>query len=207
MASVAQSERHALCDLLLEVGPEAPTLCEGWDSGDLAAHLIVRERRPLAGIGIVMSSLSGVTDKAMAKVRAQPWEEVVARIRSGPPIPMRWVDSQVNTIEFFVHHEDVRRGDRTTGPRTGIDDVHAALWDVLPRAARMMTRGARHLGIEVARPGGAKATVREGDATVRLVGEPGELILYLYGRKEVAQVELEGDEAAVAALTEAQLGV
>ena len=47
----AQSERHALCDLMDEVGPDAPTLCGGWTAAHLAAHLVVRERRPATGPG------------------------------------------------------------------------------------------------------------------------------------------------------------
>ena len=46
--SIAQSERQALCSLLEDRGPLAPTLCEGWTTADLAAHLYVRERKPLA---------------------------------------------------------------------------------------------------------------------------------------------------------------
>ena len=50
---LAQLERGRLCDLLLVVGPDHPTLCEGWTTADLAAHLVIRERKPLAGPGIV----------------------------------------------------------------------------------------------------------------------------------------------------------
>ena len=47
----ARAERASLCDLLAEVGPDAPTLCEGWTTALLAAHLVVRERRPDGGPG------------------------------------------------------------------------------------------------------------------------------------------------------------
>ena len=46
MSTFAKRERLLLADLLEAEGPEAPTLCEGWSTRDLAAHLIVRERRP-----------------------------------------------------------------------------------------------------------------------------------------------------------------
>jgi uncharacterized protein (TIGR03083 family) len=42
MATLAQEERNELCDLMLETGPDAPTLCEGWTTRDLAAHLVIR---------------------------------------------------------------------------------------------------------------------------------------------------------------------
>ena len=56
---LAQLERGRLCDLLLEVGPDAPTLCEGWTAADLAAHLVIRERKPLAAPGIVAGGKLG----------------------------------------------------------------------------------------------------------------------------------------------------
>ena len=42
----AQDERAALAALLHETGPDGPTLCEGWQTRDLVAHLVLRERRP-----------------------------------------------------------------------------------------------------------------------------------------------------------------
>ena len=51
--TLAQQERNTLCDLFVELGSEAPTLCEGWSTADLAAHLVVRERRPDSGPGLV----------------------------------------------------------------------------------------------------------------------------------------------------------
>ena len=44
--NLAKSERAALADLFVTLGPDQPTLCEGWDTKDLLVHLLVRERRP-----------------------------------------------------------------------------------------------------------------------------------------------------------------
>jgi hypothetical protein len=44
-------ERAQLADLLGELGPGAPTLLAPWTTRDLAAHLVLRERNPLAGPG------------------------------------------------------------------------------------------------------------------------------------------------------------
>ena len=46
MSRFVQSERKALADLLAALGPDAPTLCTGWETRDLAAHIVLRERRP-----------------------------------------------------------------------------------------------------------------------------------------------------------------
>jgi hypothetical protein len=42
------AERAQLSDLLDELGPEAPTLLAPWTARDMAAHLVLRERDPLA---------------------------------------------------------------------------------------------------------------------------------------------------------------
>ncbi len=63
LAELAQQERQGLCDLFVELGPDAPTLCDGWTASDLAAHLVVRERRPDSGPGLVWPPLAGYTDK------------------------------------------------------------------------------------------------------------------------------------------------
>src|ERR1700757_3956767 len=92
-ARLAQQERTTLCDLLLEVGPEAPTLCQGWTTADLAAHLVVRERRPDSGPGLVWPPLAGYTDKVRRSVRDRtPWAKLVETVRGGPPMILRAFD-------------------------------------------------------------------------------------------------------------------
>ena len=116
---VAQQERATLCDLLVERGPDAPTLCEGWCTADLAAHLVARERRPDSGPGIVWPPLAGYTDKVRRAVRDRtPWESLVETVRRGPPLLLRPFDGPMNTVEFFIHAEDVRRAQEGWEPRT-----------------------------------------------------------------------------------------
>ena len=208
MSEIAQSERASLCDLFLEVGPDAPTLCGEWTSSDLAAHLIVRERRPLSGVGIVFSPMAGLTESAMASEQdRRSYDEMVERVRSGPPLPMRWVDEPVNTIEYFVHHEDVRRGAGDTTPRARIDDVDDALWGRLGRMSGLLSRGVKGAGLTLVRTDdGGRITARKGAPEAELRGTPGELMLYLYGRGDHAEVELAGDEDAVAVVQAASFG-
>src|ERR1700743_2358756 len=59
VVTYARDERLALCALLDRTGPDAPTLCEGWRTGDLAAHLVLREHRPDAAVGIMGGPLAG----------------------------------------------------------------------------------------------------------------------------------------------------
>ena len=119
----ARIERAALCNLFTDIGPNAPTLCEGWTTRDLAAHLIVREHRPDAAIGLVASPLAAYGEKVRLATAARSWDELVAEVRAGPPVwsPMRiaLLDRATNTVEFFVHHEasaaNTTQGTSTSG--------------------------------------------------------------------------------------------
>jgi uncharacterized protein (TIGR03085 family) len=202
-------ERSQLCDLFLEVGPEAPTLCEGWNTADLAAHLVVRERDLRSTPGILLGGrFAAYTDRLMDRQKAKGYEATVARVRSGPPLPWRvpGLRELLNLQEYFVHHEDVRRANGL-GPRTGIDDVQDAIWAQLRRGARFQLRRVKGAGVELQRPGGEPFRARSGWPVVRIVGEPGELLLRLLGRTSAAQVEVDGPPDAVAAFERARFGL
>ena len=116
--SLAQQERKTLCDLFVARGSDAPTLCEGWFTADLAAHLVVRERRPDSGPGLVWPPLAGYTERVRRAVRDRtPWEKLVETLRRGPPLLLRPFDGPMNTVEFFIHVEDVRRAQDGWEPR------------------------------------------------------------------------------------------
>lgn len=207
-------ERVQLCARLEELGPDAPTLCAGWTTLDLAAHLAVRERNLLAapGIGFDRGPLGRITASAMAREKQRGFATVVERIRTGPPIgpfAVPVLRGLVNTTEYFVHHEDVRRANAMTEPRAGIDDLHEALWSVFRHLARVMFKAvpAAH-GVTLVVPGHDPVVLRDRPASsVRILGEPGELVLYGYGRKDAAHVVIEGDAAAVDALRVASTGI
>jgi uncharacterized protein (TIGR03085 family) len=203
------AEREALCDLFLELGPDAPTLCEGWTTADLAAHLVVRERRPVAAAGIVVGPLAGVTERAMEDEKAKGYGAVVARVRGGPPPgPYRFGPVRsTNLNEFFVHHEDVRRPNGRP-PRTGMTALDDALWRAIRRSAWLSLRRLGPVGAVLVRAGtGERVVARKGEPAVTLTGEPGELALYLTGRRSAAEVGLAGPEEAVAALRAVRLGI
>src|SRR4051794_19999893 len=160
----ARTERSALCDLVLEVGPDAPTLCEGWTTRDLAAHLVVREHRPDAALGIVASPLAAHGEKVRLATAGRPWDELVSAVRAGPPMwsPMRIaaVDRAANTLEFYVHHEDVRRATEGWAPRVLDPDLDAQLWNTLHRMGRFSMRRAP-AGVVLATPDGRSVTAKE----------------------------------------------
>lgn len=207
MSAFAQQERQALADLLEQVGPDAPTLCEGWQARDLAAHLVVRERRPDAAGGLVVPALAGYLDRVQRSVRdGRSWAALLETVRNGPPAPFRWVDEPLNTAEYFVHHEDVRRAAAGWEPRALPPDLERALWNRVRLLARAAARKAG-AGLVVEAPGYGRVTAGAGPPSATLTGPPSELLLYLFGRKEVARVSLAGDAAATDRLSGADLGL
>jgi uncharacterized protein (TIGR03085 family) len=202
-------ERDQLCDLLLQLGPDAPTCCDGWTTLDMSAHLVLRERNPRALPGILLGGrFEAGLDRLMDKAKERGFEALVAKVRSGPPIgPMAvpGLRTLTNLNEYFVHHEDVRRANGL-GPRTDRPDLQDALWSQTRLGARLQLRKVR-AGVELQRAGGEVVRGHSGQPVCRISGDPGEIALYLNGRRGPAQVELSGDPDAIAALQRAELGI
>jgi uncharacterized protein (TIGR03085 family) len=212
--SYARDERTALCALLDETGPEAPTLCEGWRTRHLAAHLVLRERRPDAAAGMLGGPLARHTRRVTAALASRPFPELVAHVRTGPPAlsPFRipGVDERLNLVEFFVHHEDVRRAAAEWEPRGIRDGLADALWQRL-RMGRILFRRAP-VGVELVRddlaagPGQpVRMTAKAKTPVVTVTGHPAELIMWALGRTAAARVRLDGSADAVRRLSEARI--
>jgi len=207
VASWAEHERAALVDVLKELGPDAPTLCEGWQTKDMAAHVYVRERRPDAALGVLpLGPLSAYTDRVMAStLRTLGYDEVVRRIAHVPAhLRVGSLDSLINTVEYFVHTEDVRRPNRLP-TRDLPDEFEHTIWRRLSKQARLSFRrvDARltlvpTIGEPVALGSGEPLEVR---------GRPSELMLLAFNRKSAAKVDLVGSTTAVDKLQSATLGL
>jgi uncharacterized protein (TIGR03085 family) len=212
MTRHALSERLLLCDELLRLGPDAPTKCEGWDTRDLAAHLVIREGRPDLAVGVLLPFLRGRLEREQKRMAQGDYAALVERVRAGAPVwnPMHvaTVDEMANLVEFFVHHEDVRRAQPGWEPRDLAPNLQHALWVAVRRSARLMFRKSP-TGIVLVAEGHGRHSAKLPDAhgTVVVRGTPAELVLYAYGRKEVARVELSGNADDIAALQEAELGI
>ena len=197
---LARRERTALADLLEELGPDASTCCEGWTTAHLAAHLVTRDRRPDTAPGFALEATPigrppaawshSVEDRLRTTTR---YADLVARVRSGPPrwLPAAWppVAAVVDTAEYAIHHEDVRRAQRGWAPRVLPPGAQDRLWGnvvFFGRAAAGGVPGALVLrrsdvaGVERRFGSGAPETVVE--------GEPLELLLWTSGRRDVARV-------------------
>jgi len=191
--------------LFESVGPDAPTLCEGWTTRDLAAHLWVRDHRPWAVPGMVAKSgaLHRSTDRTQQRVAERPYGEIVASLQSGAPARIPGLGTAVDLHEFFVHHEDVRRANNWAARAHPALDK--ALWQISPLFGRFLTRAARGVEIVLVTPFGRRLRVRSGDHWVEARGRPQELFLWLYNRP--AEVEVSGDDEGLARLASVRLGM
>lgn len=196
---VAGDERRALSELFEDLGPDAPTLCTGWKTRDLAAHLLVRERRMDAAPGILVPALAPYTQRVQDSYAARPWTEVVELVRAGPawywPTAIGPLDELTNGPEFLVHHEDVRRAQPGWKPRPADPVRDATAWKSAKQASKLNLRKSP-VGVILKTPEGREARVKDGPDTVTVVGDPMELLLFVFGRDAV-QVTFEGDAYAV----------
>lgn len=206
--SFAQRERHALVRTMSEVGPDGPTLCGDWTTRDLAAHLLIRERRIDSMPGIALAAFAGHTEKVRKGATDRQWAHLLADIDSGPPkwSPFFLLDSLANAAEMFVHHEDVRRAGPAWEPRELPAEDQDLLWK-LARTVGGRSYGGSDISVTFERRRGESTDVRKrGPKRVVLVGEPAELLLHAFGRDEV-RVEFRGDEEDVAALASSRRGL
>ena len=209
MTHFARQDRRELADLLLEVGPDAPTLCEGWTTRDLAAHLVVRERRPDSMLGVLVPPLAAHGEQVRRAKAAEPYEQLVAQVRDVPWwsfVSNPLTDELANNIEFFIHHEDVRRGAPGWEPRALGHDRQQAIWKAVRFTARMALRRL-HIPVLVRADGFGELTVGGDEPRVTLTGDPGELALFVSGRQRAARVTVDGPPADAERLRTARLGV
>lgn len=195
--SIAKQERDGISDTLLELGPDEPTLCVGWTTRDMVAHLVLRERRPDAAAGIVIRPLSGHTSNVMRDVAEQPFHELVATFRGGPPwwslfaIPV--VGDRLNMFELYVHHEDIRRAQPDWHVRPTDADREDTMWDALTSPMGKMLFRRCSVGVVLRAAGRPDAVVKKGDPSVHIVGEPSEIALIGFGRPtDRTQVVVQG---------------
>lgn len=210
-------ERRALADALTTAGPGARTLCEGWRTEHLAAHVVLRETAPIAAVGLAVPPLAVRSEQAVQDLgdrSATPYgfSALVDRIRGGPPAwyPVAWLGDAGNLLELLVHTEDVRRGGpggAQVEPRVLPERLEDAVWRWLTRTTRLayrrspvdllLTDGVREHRV---RSRTAARRGRTDGPVVEVRGEVTELVLHAFDRAWVAHVTLDGQPDAVQAL-------
>ncbi|MFN3600390.1 MAG: TIGR03085 family metal-binding protein [Dietzia sp.] len=205
--TLAQRERSALVETMRAAGPDAPTLCEGWTTRDLAAHLVVREARPDAAAGVVLPALASRMEELRLREVERPWDELLEKIAAGAPwySPLRYADRVANAAEYLVHHEDVRRADGAWTKREfDIQDLDR-IWALGTTVSKTFLRrvAAR---VDLRTPPGIRLTkagaVSTGAALAPMVSvtaEPVELILWAFGRDAV-DVDISGAQQGIDAV-------
>jgi uncharacterized protein (TIGR03085 family) len=203
--TAASRERAELVKTMRDVGPDAPTLCGDWTVRDLAAHLVLRERRPDAAAGIMVSALAGYTARKQQHLTdTTQWPELLDKVAAGPPLysPFKLLDPLVNTTEMFIHHEDVRRAAPGWQPRSLDGDLEGAL----RRQVRLATRlslGRARAAVTLREPNGTTlASVGKGPQCT-ITGAAPELLLFLSGRDAV-EIEFSGDDNTVEQVRDAR---
>lgn len=205
---LARRERHQLCDLALEVGEDAPTLCGDWTVKQLVVHLLVRENRPWAAAGIVVPPLSGLTERSMERMAQQDFGVLVEKLRDPGLTMYRLPPAEVafNTLEYVVHHEDVRRAIPGWEPRGFSDADLGLIWKLGRGSGKLM---ARRVGVpfRIRRTDtGAEAVLRAGDDPVVVTGPPVEVVLFIFGRGYARDLTFDGPGDRVARARGADLG-
>jgi uncharacterized protein (TIGR03085 family) len=203
MTSIARAERLELCALADRVGPEAPTLCEGWVVRDLVVHLLLREGHP-AAVALAVPPLTPLLDRASARLARRDFPDLVEQLREGPP---RWspfalprLGEVLNLLEYFVHHEDVRRAQSGWTPRELSAGTEQAIWRAVARAGRGLLVKST-VGVTAERSDtGETVSWRAGHPPVVVRGLPSELALFAFGRRQQALVEKLGNAGDVALL-------
>src|SRR5699024_3921461 len=113
----SSAQRNQLAHLFLELGPNAPTLCEGWETKDLAAHLWIRENRLDAAGGMFIPQLEARLEDLTEQTLDRDFEDVVNSWAAGPPRWLKPFDAQMNAMEYLIPHEDRRVDNATTAPQ------------------------------------------------------------------------------------------
>jgi uncharacterized protein (TIGR03085 family) len=118
------------------------------------------------------------------------------------------VDTAANTVEFFVHHEDVRRATPRWVPRQLDAELENDLWSAFRRGASLLARRSP-AGLVLRPDGHSRLAVKHpgaGQPTVTASGSLGELVLFASGRQAHSVVQLDGPADAVESVRAASLG-
>jgi uncharacterized protein (TIGR03085 family) len=212
MSRYALAERADLVEALRSTGPDAPTLCGGWNTNRLAAHLVLRERSLIELLGRAPSArLQAIAERHInSYVASHDYEQLVAQVEAGAPVfspfalpPLR---EAVNLLEYLVHDEDVRRARVGWEPRAVPVDRQRAVWSHLRMAARMTLRSLA-VPTQLTWPSHGSLTVGHGAVRVTVCGDPVELALLAFGRQRVAHLDYDGAADDVAVVHDAKISV
>ena len=217
----AQDERQALCDLLADIGPDQPTLCTGWRTADLAAHLVLRERRPDAGAGRHGRPAGRIHPPSAGAPRQAGIHTPSSSTSSGPgrrgcrcsDCPARTTSSTWSSTSSIMKMCSGRSLTGSRGRWTPSSPTCCGTGSGWPGSCCARPLSAWSLSARLGRAGGApgspppggghgrvRITAKARTPVVTVTGDPVELTLWTMGRTSVADVQMDGADADVAAL-------
>lgn len=198
-----EEERGRFASDFRAADPSAPTLCPGWTARHLCAHLVQRQDMMLRNIWDQATTRVPGEEKFMRRLVADAttpggYAALVDRFAAGPSrrSPMGRFDQALNLVEYIVHHEDLRRG---SGPVPARELPAAELGEIWRRSRPILNRGYRKapVGVALSPDGGTAVVVRKGPSTVTVSGPTLEVVLHAFGRRNAAEVRVDGSPTDV----------
>ncbi|WP_158583114.1 maleylpyruvate isomerase family mycothiol-dependent enzyme [Nesterenkonia natronophila] len=198
MTSTASQERKAMVSALRSVTADAPTLCKGWSAQDLALHIVVRDSRPDLMVGRRLPLVGPKARAALQNLASGGYDASVDRVAAGPPpyFPqiLKPVDDAMNTLEYYIHTEDVLRaqpGFELSHRREISEELRKRIWQHASLTFFVMAARKQNRRITFFSPGYGATTRGPAAAPLMMVhGTPEELTLWASGRAAHAQVDI-----------------
>ncbi len=201
----SESERAALVMSMRQLDPDAPTLCEGWNVRRLVAHLVQREHAPLQQLGDSVRKDPAGQEKNLNKLVASAatpvgYQKLVDTFAAGTGMlnPMSWLGDTGQLLEYVVHHEDLLRGAGESSRQERPAAALNKLFSQLRLMGKLIFRRSP-VGVAFAHPDENRPAVIKRGEGVTITGDPVELALYVSGRRDAAQIQLDGAPEHVAA--------
>jgi len=160
----------------------------------------------------MLPPLAGHTKRVQDDLARGDYAQLVEKVRHPQSISLLQigaVEEAMNLVEFFVHHEDVRRATPGWTARDLPEGYEQALLGRVRATTKLSARRfpgeivAHALGAAGAEPIRAGA----GGERVEVHGAPGELLLFFTGRQRAANVEVTGPDELSEKLRGARLGL
>jgi len=207
-----EAEQRAVHATLTDIGPDAPTLCTGWTTRELAAHLAtgvmlggalaVGGRLLIARVPVRMGAAGARVNDRLVRAR-RSFDASLARLARRPPaLVTTKTTAPITLAELWVHHEDVRRANGM-GPRPEPAELAAAV-DFLVRYQRRLFAAA---GLTVIVLDGRVDVTGARGGTASVHGPAGELLVWLAGRRPASTATITGDDDVAARIAVVPLSI
>ena len=210
LLELLRQERSSSVDTLRMLGPDADTLCQGWQARHIAAHLAMQDQS--AGLPVLLSAPIALPflrfgvrapskfaqkfEGQLEKLAKRDWIEVLNDLGAGPPRSVAMpVLAPMRLHENWIHHEDLRRS-AGAASRPSSPAVDNALWKALKWYGPYQRKVLSGIDLLLRSPSGDLLRLGDPDGEeVEAAGPAGELALLISGRAHVSEAKLEGSEA------------